>query len=74
MCYAHVWERIFEKMHFEKMARVIFLGDQHPISGRSPQVVNTKKTRSAVVISFQVVSRRDGGSKVHSRRIWYSIF
>ena len=29
---------------------------------------------SAVVISFQVVARRDGCSKVHSRRILYSIF
>ena len=38
-------------------------GDQNQISGRSTQVVKTKKTRSAVVISFQVVSRRDGGSK-----------
>ena len=34
------------------------VGDEHLISGRSPQVVNTNKTRSAVVISFQVVSRR----------------
>ena len=74
MCYAHFWKRIFEKMHFEKMTCVIFVGDGNLISGRSPQVVNTKKTRSAVVISFQVVSRRDGSSKVHSRRIWYSIF
>ena len=49
-------------------------GNQNLIVGRSPQVVKTKKTRSAVVISFQVVSRRDGCSKVHSRRIWYSIF
>ena len=67
-------ERMFEKMHLEKMTCVIFVGDQNLIYGRSPQVVKTKKTRSAVVISFQVVSRRDGSSKVHSRRIWYSIF
>ena len=71
MCYAHFWKRIFEKMHFEKMTCVIFVGDENLISGRSPQVVNTKKTRSAVVISFQVVSHRDGCSKVHSRWIWY---
>ena len=71
---AHFWKRIFEKMHLEQMTCVIFLGDQILISGRSTQVVKTKKTRSAVVISFQVVSRRDGGSKVHSQRIWYSIF
>ena len=71
----HIFESVlFEKVHFEKMTRVIFSGDKNLISGRSPQVVSTKKTRSAVVISFQVVSRRDGGSKVHSRRIWYSIF
>ena len=57
------WKRVFEKMHFEKMTCVIFCGDQNLISGRSTQVVKTKKTRSAVVISFQVVSRRDGGSK-----------
>ena len=50
------------------------LGDQHLISGRSAQVVKTKKTRSATVISLKVVSRRDGCSKVHSRRIWYSMF
>ena len=49
-------------------------GNQNLIFGRSPQVVKTKNARSAVVISFQVVSRRDGCSKVHSRRIWYSIF
>ena len=42
--------------------------------GGHPQVVKTKKTRSAAVISFQVVARRDGCSKVHSRRIWYSMF
>ena len=48
--------------------------DQNLISGRSPQVVKTKTTRSAAVISFQVVSRRDGCSKAHSQRIWYSIF
>ena len=59
----HIFRSIFEKMHLEKMTCVIFLGDQNLISGRSPQVVKTKKTRSAVVISFQVVSRRDGGSK-----------
>ena len=47
--------------------------DQNLISGRSPQVVNTKKTHIAVVISFQVVSRRDGCSKVHSQRIWHSL-
>ena len=74
MCYAHFWKRIFEKMHFEEMSFVIFLGDENLISGWTPQVVKTKKTRSAVVISSQLVSRRDGGSKVHSRRIWYSIF
>ena len=74
MCSAHFWKRIFEKLHLEKMACVIFFGDQHLVSGRSPQVVKTKKTRSAAVISFQVVSRRDGCSKVHWRRIWYSIF
>ena len=71
---AHFWERIFEKMYFEKTSCVIFLGDQNLISVRSPQVVKTKKTRSAAVIGFQVVSRRDGCSKVHSQRIWYSIF
>ena len=70
----HIFISIFEKMHLEKMTCVIYLGDQNLISGRSPQVVKTKKTRSAAVISFQVVSRRDGGSKVHSRRIWYSMF
>ena len=74
MCSAHFWKRIFEKMHFEKMTCVICFRDQHLVSGRSPQVAKTKKTRSAVVISFQVVLRRDGGSKVHSQRIWYSIF
>ena len=61
-------------MHLEKMACVIFLGYQHLISVRSPQVVKNKKTRSAAVISFQVVARRDGCSKVHSQRIWYSMF
>ena len=61
-------------MYLEKTSCVIFSGDQNLISGRSPQVVKTKKTRSAAVISFQVVSRRDGCSKVHSRRIWYSMF
>ena len=61
-------------MHLEKMTCVIFSGDQHPISGRSPQVVKTKKTRSAAVISFQVVARRDGCSKVHSQRFWNSMF
>ena len=71
---AHFWKRIFEKKYLEKTSCVIYLGDQNLISGRSPQVVKTKKTRSAVVISFQVVSRRDGGSKVHSQRIWYYIF
>ena len=71
MCSAHFWKRIFEKMYFEKMTCVIFVGNQNLISGRSPQVVKTKKARSAVVISFQVVSHRDGCSKVHSRRIWY---
>ena len=71
MCYAHFWKHMFEKMHFEKMTCVIFVGDEHLISGRSPQVVKTEKARSAVVISFQVVSHRDGCSKVHSRRIWY---
>ena len=35
--------------------------------------MKTKKTPSAVVISFQVVSRRDGCSKVHSQRIWHSL-
>ena len=74
MCSAHFWKRIFEKMHLEKMKCVIFIRDQNLVSGRSPQVVKTKKTRSAAVISFQVVSRRDGCSKVHSRRMWYSIF
>ena len=74
MCSAHFWKRIFEKMHLEKMTCVILFRDQNLVSGRSPQVVKTKKTRSAAVISFQVVSRRDGCSKVHSRRIWYSMF
>ena len=74
MCSAHFWKRIFEKMHFEKNVTCYIFGDQHLISGWAPQVVKTKKTRSAVVISFQVVSRRDGCSKVHSRRIWYSMF
>ena len=74
MSSAHFGGSIFEKMHLEKMTCVIFFGDQKLISGRSTQVVKTKKTRSAVVISFQVVSRRDGCSKVHSQRIWYSIF
>ena len=64
MCYAYFWKCIFERMHFDTMTCVIFLGDKHLICGRSPQVVNTKKTRSAVVISFQVVSRRDGCSNV----------
>ena len=73
MCSAHFWKRIFEKMHYEKTTCVISSGDENLISGRSPQVVNTKKTRSAVVISFQVVSRRDGCSKVHSQRIWHSL-
>ena len=36
--------------------------------------MKTKKTRSAVVISFQVVARLDLCSKVHSQRIPYSIF
>ena len=70
---AHFWKRIFEKMYLEKTSCVIFARDQNLISGRSPQVVNTKKTPSAVVISFQVVSRRDGCSKVHSQRIWHSL-
>ena len=74
MCYTHFWKHLFEKMHFEKTTCVISSGDENLISGRSPQVVNTKKTRSAVVISFQVVSRRDGGSKAQSRRMRYSIF
>ena len=65
---------IFEKMHLEKMTRVICFWYQNLISGRSPQVVKTKKMCSAAVISFQVVAHRDGGSKVHSRRIRYSIF
>ena len=65
---------IFEKMHLEKMTRVICVWYQNLISGRSPQVVKTKKMCSAAVISFQVVAHRDGGSKVHSRRIRYSIF
>ena len=73
MSSAHFGGSIFEKMHLEKMTCVILYWDQNLISGRSPQVVKTKKTRSAVVISFEVVSRRDGCSKVHSRRIWYSI-
>ena len=60
-------------MYLEKTSCVIFSGDQNLISGRSPQVVKTKKTRSAAVISFQVVSRRDGCSKVHSQRIWHSL-
>ena len=71
MCSAHFWKRIFEKMYFEKMTCVIFFGNQNLSSGRSPQVVKTKKARSAVVISFQVVAHRDGCSKVHSRWIWY---
>ena len=83
MCRTHLLDLIYyikdfhtflENMHLEQMTLVIFSGDPNLISGRSPQVVKTKKTRSAVVISFQVVPRRDGGSKVHSRRIWYSIF
>ena len=61
-------------MYLENMTCVIFFWDQNQISGRSPQVVKTKKTRSAAVINFQVVSRLDGCSKVHSRRIWYSMF
>ena len=48
-------------------------GNKNQLSGRSTQVVRTKKTRSAAVISFQVVSRRDGCSKVHSQRIWHSL-
>ena len=68
MCSEHFWKHIFEKMHLEQMACVIFVSDQNLVSGRSPQVVKTKKTRSAAVISFQVVSRRDGCSKVHSQR------
>ena len=74
MCSAHVWKRIFENMHLEKMARVIFVWNQDLFYLRSPQVVKTKKTRSALVINFQVVSRRDGCSEVHSRRMWYSVF
>ena len=74
MCSAHFWKRIFEKMYFDKMTCVILFGDQSLIFGRSPQVVKTKKTRSAAVIGFQVVMRRDGCSKVHSQRISYSIF
>ena len=74
MCSAHFWKRIFEKMHLGQMTCVIFFRHPNLVSGRSTQVVKTKKTRSAAVISFQVVSRRDGCSKVHSRRIWYSRF
>ena len=71
----HIFGSVFlRKCTLKKMTCVKFVGNENLISGRSPQVVNTKKTRSAVVISFQVVSRRDGSSKVHSRRIWYSIF
>ena len=58
------------KFTLTNMTCVVCFGDPNLIFVRSPQVVKTKKTRSAVVISFQVVSRRDGCSKVHSRRIW----
>ena len=42
--------------------------DTHLIVWRSPPVVKTKKTRSAVVINFHVAAHLDGCSKVHSRK------
>ena len=57
------YEYCLRKCTLKKLHALYIFGDQHKIAGRSTQVVKTKKTRSAVVISFQVVSRRDGGSK-----------
>ena len=71
MCSAHFWKRIFEKMYFEKNDRCYIFWAPKPKFWAVTQVVKTKKARSAVVISFQVVSHRDGCSKVHSRWIWY---
>ena len=68
---AHFEGVFLRKCTLKKTSCIIFYGDQQLFFVRSPQVVKTKKARSAVVISFQVVSHRDGCSKVHSRRIWY---
>ena len=39
----HIFQEYFEKLHFEKMTCVIFVGDQNLISGRSPPSSENKK-------------------------------
>ena len=59
----HIFRSMFEKIHLEQMTCVVYVWGPKPNFWAVNPSSENQKTRGAVVISFQVVSRRDGGSK-----------